>query len=327
MRRSSNPRNGSRGVYAILFDVILQLLVMFMILVPWFFQRMRSSQAVASLVPEMEIRISGLEGQLEIGRRDLTQAHRNGGKLRSIINGKDRQIGDLHDTVGQLTVDNGELRSRLRSGDPVTVVVLIDVTASMSEAIEVLRSSMAALFEFMPNTSSDFRVAILGFRNGVVVRFPVTPIVPVYQDGGKSQRSVLAFLQSLKAENGHTNHEPVFREALSMLAEAHPKIDAERKERIIFLGDMGPAELDRQVGYSLAEREAKSRILRSVAMWAQQGNRAVEALYAESNYTRQDPAAAESREWFEALGGVSQNSAFYTDTNALLRAILHASLD
>ena len=179
----------------------------------------------------------------------------------------------------------------------------------------------------MPNASKDFRVGILAFRNGVVDRFPITPILPTYEDEGRSQKSVLEFLQNLSVEKSATDHLPVFREAFAMLQEAHPTPDAKRKERIIVLSDVGPSELDKQPGYSQAERETKDLITHEATEWAGNGNRAIEALFVESNYTAQDPATDEHREWFKSLGNVSPKSAFYTDGNALLRAILHASIE
>jgi len=326
MEKLEAPRRKSI-VYAILTDVLFNLLVFFMLLVGTKSQELSVSQATASLVPKMEITIHGLKGQLEKTEKNLTQAHQMGARDKSIIDGQYRQIGDLQDLVGQLESENKDTLARFRSGDAVTVIVLIDVTNSMSNSIVELQSSMATLFEFMPNTSKDFQVGILAFRKGVVARYPLTPVVPTYEDGGQSQRSVLAFIESLEAKQGRTDLLPVFQEAFSMFAKAHPNPNAERKERLIFLGDTGPSEIDEENDYSPSERDIKRRILRGVTQWARQGNRAVEALYVESDWTEKDPAAEESREWFKALGAVSPQSEFYTDTSALLRAILHASRD
>ena len=315
------------GIFTILTDVLLQLVVLFIAMLMWLNMTLTSSQAVASQVPGMEKRLEGLEGQLEKGKRELVHSHRNGDRLRSIIDGKDRQIGDLHDTVGQLTVDNGVLRSRIRSGDPVTVVVMIDTTASMTEPIAMLRSSMVTLFEFMPNLSKQFSVGICAFRNGVVARYPVTPILPMYQDNGESQQALLSFLNSLGAQQAYTNHQPVFDEALKMFATVGKSRVPNLKERLIFLGDVGTSELDQTAGYTATERGVANQILKKVRTWALQEDRAVEALYVTSATSMQDPSADESRAWFKSLGNVSRKSAFYTDTNALLRAILHASLE
>ena len=197
----------------------------------------------------------------------------------------------------------------------------------MTQPIADLRAAIITLFEFMPNASKDFRVGILAFRQGVVNRYPITPILPKYEDSGQSQKSVLDFLGSLTAKQSATEHSSVFREALAMLKNTHPIPNVKRKERIVFLGDVGTSELDGQPGYSASERATKNRLTSGFTKWSSKGNRGVAALYAESNYNANDPSAAESRQWFKELGSVSPNSSYNADSNALLRAILNASIE
>lgn len=320
-------RKGKSSFFSLMADVQLTLLAFFMLLIGTVSEQLSQSEAVASLVPDLEREVTGLGGDLRSTKIELGKAVQKGVHLRTDLSRKDGVIDDLKRGVEQLTVENGKLRSRLRAGDPVTLLVLIDVTGSMTKSIEELRESLAVLCEILPNTSKDFRVGILAYRSGVVARFPITPILPTYVDQGKSQKAVLAFVASLEAKGAYTDHLPVFREAFAMLDKAHQKPDPDRKERLVLLGDVGPSELDEKQGYNSAERAMKGRLLKGVNDWAGKGDRAVEALYAQNDFTKSDPAAAESREWFQALGKVSPKSAFYTETSSLLRAVLHASLE
>lgn len=246
-------------------------------------------------------------------QRDVEQAHR--------LN------ADLKEAFHSLERDYHVLQGKLKSGPPVTLVVMSDGTASMTEALAMTRESLATLFEVMPNTSRDFRVGVLAFRRGVVARFPITQILPAYEDGGASQRAALEFLDSLQVEDSITDHLPVFEEAIRMMAAAHPEPDPERKERIILIGDVGVSEFDGQQGYSEPERERKDHILRLLRDWANERDRAVEALYAENAWViKNDPARVENKAWFEDLGRISPQSACYTESSAILRALLHASL-
>lgn len=309
-------------MFTIFTDILLTLVAVLMVL--W---QSSAQQAVARReeIDGLSKEVGGLRGVLVETTEKLTKSQHHGNELQSIVEGQDLRIGELTETVGLLTYDNGVLSSRIRSGDPVTLLVMIDVSQSMTEPIKELRSSLGALFEQLPNTSKDFRVGGLAFRRGVVSRFPITPIVPTYEDDGRSQTAALAFVESLRAEGGYTDHLPVFREAVAMLAKAHPKPEAELKQRIIFLGDVGPSELDGKPGFNAQERATKDRILSAVTKWAKVGNRAVASLYTESEFSAKDPSSAESRQWFEALGRVSPPSAFYSDTSSLLRAVLHAT--
>jgi hypothetical protein len=341
--------------YAIFIDIMFTLLTFLMLRMGVKSRELSESQALAGQVPGLESTITVLSDKVEDGRAEKARGHRQGIAYQKVIRGKEKVIGNLaaeldklnlekgvltgqvgslsnanavlQTSVDQLTADQKELQSRFRSGAPVTVVVMIDVTVSMQESIDELLASLAALCQFMPITSEEFRVGIVAFRQGVVAEFPITRILPKYEDRGQSQQAVLSFVDSLNAERALTDHLPVFKRATEMLKLAPPSGSQRQKEWLVLLGDTGPAELDGTAGYNSAERARKDLILRDAQQWVRQGQRAFVSLYAESDFTKQDPAAEESRQWFESLGKISANSKFYTAPSKLLVAILHASQD
>ena len=331
--------------YTISTDIFLVLMAIFMFSVETEKERADSSYTRAEKLDEQNDNLRGKLNQVEIDltktagllketksslgntRSELSGAIRDGARKDGVIDELKKQVGILRGNNAQLSQENGELRSHLRSGDAVTTVVIIDTTPSMRLVLHELRQSLQTLFEFMPNTSKDFRVGILAFQNGVVNELPITQIHPVYVDRGRSQEIVLNFVGGLQTSGNRTNHLPVFKKAIDWIERAHPSPDPGRKERLIFLGDVGPSEMDGIPGYNDEEREMKNHILKGVRKWSSHGNRAIESLYAESDFIKTDPGAKESRAWFKALGQVSDRSAFYTESDALLRAVLHASLD
>ncbi len=314
-----------RGIfYTILTDVLFNLLAFYMMLVG---DRTEELTKIQAVVPGLQKDIKGLRGELKKGKKELTRSKKQGDKYRAVIAGQDVQIGKFQTTVKDLTGQISEIKKHFRAGAPVTIVILIDVSASLDKLIEDLLVSMSTLFESLPDTSKDFRVSILAFRYGVVAEFPLTQILPYSVDQGASQQSVLAFIELLTVQDSFTNFLPVFKKAFVVLNEAHPRVDPARRERLILISDTGPSESDKRLGYSDEEQEVKRRLLSYTARWAKMGNRGVVTLYAESANAKQDPGGPESKQWFEDLGNVSQHSAFYTNSNHLLRAILRTSRD
>lgn len=328
--------------YVYLADLLIML-------VSWFVLQNRTqstalevSQAAAAAVPglqkvvkdisgrlhEAKGEISGMQGQLAIAKEKLTQAKHDGESHRSIVAGKDQQIGMYQTTVKELTSQLSDIKKHFRAGPPVTLLVMIDVTQSMEHLINDLQEALAILFETLPNTSKDFQVGVIAFRAGVVEELPIMQVLPTYEDLGTSQQQVLSFVGSLRVQQSHVDYRPVFERAGGMLKKAHPTPDPKRKVRLVLISDTGCGEADDQLGYSAEEVQLKNDLVRSVQMWAAQGDRGVAALYAESENSRREGADQQlSQQWFIDLGSVSEKSASYTNSNHLLRAVLRASFD
>ena len=286
--------------YTILTDVLFNLLAFYML----------TNGGLQEQVGQLTNENRGFE--IQIGNLNIE----NGG-LKQTISNQGKLIGSLQDEIDKY--------ARFRSGKAVTAILLLDVSGSMGGPIEQLGIGMEAICEIMPNRSKDFRVGILAFRKGVIARYPITQILPAYEDNGNSQQAVLSFIQALKPDDGWTEHESVFQEAVKAVSNAHEKPDPDREVIVVLMGDVGPSELDGKLGYTRSERDTKQRILSSMKKWASRGNNSVKTLYAESNHTRDDPSRAESKQWFEDLGAVSPKSASYSDTTSLLQAIYHAA--
>ena len=309
-------------------DQLLMLLAWFILQHRVQSQALAESQAAAAEVPELRGEIEGMQGQLDDAHKALTNAREQGYKYRSLIEGKDEQIGMYQSTIKNLKGQISEIEKHFRAGPPVTLLVMIDVTQSMEQLITDLLEALGILFETLPHTSKDFRVGIIAFRDGVAEELPIMQVKPKYEDKGATQQKVLQFVGSLRVQTSHVTYLPVFERAAAMLKTAHPTIDLKRKVRMILISDTGCGENDDQLGYTAAEHNLKNYLLRSVQSWASKGDRGVAALYAESeNSSREGADQAISKQWFVDLGSVSPKSASYTNANYLLRAVLRASLD
>ena len=97
----------------------------------------------------------------------------------------------------------------------------------------------------------------------------------------------------MKTKGAPTNHAPVFQEAFTML----PDVNRQgRRQVLILLGDIGPAELDGKVGYSHSEQASAKSIRQAVQSWAAKGNRSVGSIFVGANTTD-----SIDRQWFQSL--------------------------
>lgn len=315
--KKSRTRPGS-GMSSIMLDIMFDLVMFFMLLAYLKSQELTKVSEIALTVPGLKVELTGLKTKIGLLTNTIEGQRITIGELNS-------QKGGLELAVGKLQDEIGEYKSRFQSGKPLTVLFLIDTTISMEKPIQELGKGLETICEVMANRSQDFRVGIIGFRQGETSRFEITPIKPVYEDEGSSQMAVLSFIQGLELQPSATEHKSVFQAAVHTLAKAHPTADPERRIILCLLGDVGPSELDGKPGYTSAEEEqAKRDIHAGLKRWVQMGDHAVMTLYAESEHTQADPSATENKQWFQDLGSVSPESSHYTDTTALLQAIHHA---
>lgn len=325
------PKSRRRNVASRIFiDLVLQVLAVFLVWTQAEQVRVASLERQAGLVPGLKTQVVSLGDQI--------------GGYRAKVAGQGALIQELGDRIGayrgkvsslgQLVKNQGktiggykslvtDLRSKIPDDAPVTLLIVVDETWSMTAPHREIVSGTKTLCAFMSSRSESFRFGVISFRQGISRQLPIMGIRPTDEDGGASERKAMDFLATLKVKRSHTDHAPVLREAIRAL-EADARRDPQRKFRLVFVGDVGPAELDGVAGYSGQERLVKEDLLKLVSDWAQSGDRAVASLYAESDWTRNDPAAAESRAWFKALGSVSEGSSFTTDTGELQRTIFHA---
>lgn len=329
-------KTGSNGVSTVMLDVLFNLLMFFMILVHQKSQDLAMADGIINnqkaAMNNLNNENKGLKNENK-GLRNENSGLDNENKglknenkgLKNENNGLKNENGGLKNTVDDLVGENEEYKSRFQSGKPLTVLFLIDTTISMEKPIQELGRGMETICEVMANRSQDFRVGIIGFRHGETSRFAITHIKPSYEDDGNSQKAVLSFIRELELVRSITEHKSVFQAGVQALAQAHSTADPDRRIILCLLGDVGPSELDEKAGYtSTEEQQAKRDIHSGLKRWVQMGNHSVMTLYAESEHTKADPAAAENKQWFQDLGSVSPGSAFYTDTTALLQAIHYA---
>lgn len=325
--RTSRRRNVASRIFV---DLVLQLLAVLLVWSQSEQVRVASLERQAGLVPGLQTQVEILGDQIG-GYRTKVEGQgavieKMGVNLDAYRGRVDRQglvIKQQGKVIGGFRSLVTDLRSKIPDDAPVTLLIVVDETWSMTAPHREIVSGTKTLCAFMSSRSESFRFGVISFRQGISKQLPIMEIRPTGEDGGASERKVMDFLATLTVKRAHTDHRPVLREAIRAL-EVDARHDPQRKFRLVFVGDVGPAELDGVAGYSQQERLVKQDLLALVRRWAQPGDRAVASLYAESDWTKNDPASAESRAWFKALGSVSEGSSFTTDTGELQRTIFHA---
>lgn len=244
--------------------------------------------------------------------------------LKQTASGNQRVIDEQAEEIVHLAGERDRAVDRLRSGPPMRLTILIDVTGSMRPAIDELRVCLATSTEVLPHVSKRVEIACIAFRNGIVSELPMMEVEPSWKDQGASQQTVLDWVDGLSTKAEFTEHRSVFEKAFNILMQPSSE---ETIHRLIFIGDVGPAEIDRQLGYTAREREEKAKLVRAARRWcAMRPLNGVTALYADTEWAAADPYSEESREWFRELGRVSPNSQSFESTGSMLRAVLQSSL-
>ncbi|TWT86733.1 hypothetical protein Mal64_35620 [Pseudobythopirellula maris] len=327
-----NPRKSRRRNVAsrVFIDLVLQVLALFLITTQSEQVRVASLERQAGLVPGLRTQVERLGDQVGGYRTKvekqgvvIQQMGERIGAYRGKIDKQGLVIASQGKALGGYKSLVTDLRSKIPNDAPVTLLIVVDETWSMAAPHREIVSGTKTLCAFMSSRSESFRFGAISFRQGVSKQLPIMEILPTSEDEGASELKAMQFLATLKVERSNTDHGPVLREAIRVL-EADARRDPQRKFRLVFVGDVGPAELDGAAGYSRQEKLVKQELLGLVRRWAQRGDRAVASLYAESDWTKSDPASAESRAWFKALGSVSEGSSFTTDTGELQRTIFNA---
>lgn len=242
--------------------------------------------------------------------------------MAALNNAKDDNRG-LHETIGGL-----ETRIKRLSGRPLTLVVCIDVSASMDDEIRALTAAIDATSVFLPVSSTRFELSILAFRKGTVAKLSLMEIKKDEIDDGRSRQQAIDFVKSLSAESSPTEHRSVASEAYREFQHADPKFAKDRRELWVWIGDVFTAELDADyASYSDAERNEAKAIVTAIKRWANAGgDRRVLAFFSEKPDAKRSAVTEESRAWFKALGEVNDRSVFETEISRLLVAIKTAVL-
>ena len=242
--------------------------------------------------------------------------------MAALSNAEEEKRG-LHKTIGGM-----EVRIKKLSGRPLTLVVCIDVSASMDDEIRALTAAIDAVSVFLPVSSTRFELSILAFRKGTIAKLPLMEIKKDEIDGGRSRQQAIDFVKSLSAESSPTEHRSVAREAYQEFRSAHPDFAKDRRELWVWIGDVFTAEIDSDYeSYSDTERAEATAIIEAIKRWANSGgDRRVLAFFSEKPTDKKSAIADESRDWFKTLGEVNEHSLFETEISRLLVAIKTAVL-
>ncbi|TWU59591.1 hypothetical protein V7x_55010 [Crateriforma conspicua] len=310
-------RRRNRGpLWTMMTDVGFQLIAVLLVLVTNFKSEANSAKLAAVELQEDNDGLweenHGLKGQLEDTEEELENYAENGKRQQGIINRLTKDLGVLGEQLGEKT----EELNKLRPGGPVDIVMIADCSDTMTPHHERLKKAQLSLFQWAPRLSSRCRVGVLGVRDGVVYRYPLTTINPPWKDGGKSQSQLIDFMTGVKTSPSLVNHAPAFDEALAMLPDSHR---ATRKQVIILLGDIGPSELDGS-GYVFSAREMSvaKDVASRVRRWAEKGSRSVGSIY-----VGPDQQTSIDRKWFQSLAYPSGQN-FATDSTELFNVIFKA---
>ena len=250
----------------------------------------------------------GLEGQLQDAEETAQHFADRGKEMGGIISALTIQLGEQGEQFGEVQAE----LNQLRPGGPCDAIFLIDTSGSTDSYHDHISESLKALFRWAPRLSSELRVGVIPFRDGCLTSYPLTSIRPRDVDNGRSQDSLLEFIDNLHTEVSAADHLPAFREAFKMLDASRGE---DRRAVVILVSDIGPSELDSTVGYSPAETRQAKRIVDGVNRWVSGGMRTVAAIYLGNKASDSFDA-----QWFRSLS-LPDSSNFASDSSQIFNVI------
>lgn len=178
-----------------------------------------------------------------------------------------------------------QAESKLREGTPIELVVLLDVSASMSAAIEELKLALKDLAGLLPRVTR-LKIGVIAYREKIVAEFPLTEMVAADKDGGESLRQFSEFLDTLAPVNGYAAVDLAFQRGFGML-DASP--DKASRQVLALLADAASGEMNhhqpgddgRLVNQSRTWLEQPGRDRRGVALYAGLPGAPAEAFFKE----------------------------------------------
>lgn len=321
-------RRSSRGpLWTMMTDVGFQLIAVLMVLIQTYDEDLGKAHA------DLDVAINdGYEA-----RRERDEAEGEAEEANERADDAEKRAGDAEDQASDAEerADDAEGRAndaqdrarkaeeegkkkdealnKLRPGGPVDICILVDCTGSMAPHHERLKKALRSLFRWTPRLSSECRIGMLGVRDGVVYRYPLTVVRPPSHDG--SQAELLAFIADMKTVPSPIDHRPAFREAFSILPDSNRD---GRRQIIIALSDIGQSERDGMPGYSSSELSEARSIVSDVRSWAIKGNRSVGCIY-----VGPDNASSIDRKWFQSLAQPAGQN-FASDSTELFDVIFRS---
>lgn len=125
------------------------------------------------------------------------------------------------------------------------ILVTVDTTGSMAEAIKSLHETMSTLSAILSKTSPDFKAAVISYgENPALIEFPLTRILPEQKDNGNSLKNLTQFFDSLAPMTEKRGGSAPVRIALTRAVTVlnHKIASDDALQIILLVGDVGPFE-------------------------------------------------------------------------------------
>ncbi len=180
---------------------------------------------------------------------------------------RDNVRNQLDEVTRQIAKDKESVRAQ-----GLDLVVAVDCTGSMSEALGHLVETLKTIARVMPKITSKFRLSIIGYRNNSSESLFYGNQKGIYseeQDGGKSLDELDTFLNKLKAKRGLAPIGWAVDKALATLSRYSESKDYQGSYKILFLlGDMGPYERSwNDMAFNPSKKIFEDQITDKIAAW------------------------------------------------------------
>jgi len=216
MRRRKKRRGGNGNVLADLMANALGFVTL--LLLPLL---LRIDEA-GTMITELEI----------IGKGLATEVAESRGKnieLKTVVILQEAEIGSLKTGLG-------ELEEKLKKGNPVDVVFLIDVSASMTAQIESVQSAVVQIGKLFPR-ATKIRVGVVVFQPAG--QYMEDRLRALDVDDASSLDRLTRFLRSIETVGGRVDVLGAINKGIAMFASS-PNEDA--RQVLVLVSDAAPGE-------------------------------------------------------------------------------------
>lgn len=234
--------NRSTSFYESFSDLIFATMAIFVLLMTVFLVLVNSPADDSQLQEQLE----KTQAQLERARVQMEETVKSTKELQDAVQAKELEL-----------------------------VIAVDVTGSMTEALGDLVETIVTIGKSMPSISPKVSIGVVAYgqhepRGQALRVFTKTEIKRQAIDNGQSFESLKNYMQSLSAQGGIAPIDTAIMNALGMFSSE----EFSGYQILLVLGDVGPYEQSfNDLSYDSSERAIEQRIFRSLKQWNATGER------------------------------------------------------
>ncbi len=226
------------------------------------------------------------------------------------------------DAENQKITNEDSKKSGDISSQPLDLVVVIDISGSMSSQIEQLKTSIEALSKSLPAISPRVTISIIAYAKGTIYSLLNQKIEYDPEKLHHSAQQLIEFTKGLKAGGGNADIEQALLKALEV---SKASLGNEGRQAVVVFGDVGPYEVKNVTIGSTRQSQIENNIVSKVmSLSKQNANFTMVACFTGNGSSRRDRA---SKQFFEHLAvAAGDRGVFTNDSSGVLSALLLAVL-